>query len=244
MNNKKIKNIFLTVLVLSLIIVFNVNAEGFSNGTFYCGDTELPVALKNIVRIAILAIKIFVPVILVIMGMIDFGRAALANEEKDAKASLPRFIRRSIAAVAIFFIVSIVQFIFGMVDDKSVGSCFGCLLGNTDLCLGINRVTTSEKVKTTVDDCELRYTVVLPNNSDKFTINFSSNCYISNIKNTTCFYEDDNGGNNITGNCELEQHGNSFTGGANYTSSEISYKVIFGNGKETTVEFTGIPEQW
>lgn len=97
-----------------------------------CGNLEdipaaLPVFIKNIINI----VKIAVPVILIIMGMLDFAKAVISNDEKGMKESQNKFIKRIIAAIAIFLIVSIVQFIFKIIntnDTNTMVSCIDCFI--------------------------------------------------------------------------------------------------------------------
>lgn len=89
-----------------------------------CGIEDIPRALpifsSNIVKL----VKIFVPILLIIMGMIDFVRAVIANDEKQMKEAQSRFIRRLLAGGFIFFVVSIVQFLFGAINTEN--NLFSC----------------------------------------------------------------------------------------------------------------------
>ena len=44
-------------------------------------------------------IKIGVPIVLIIMGAIDLGKAVLASDDKEIKAATSKLIKRAIAAV-------------------------------------------------------------------------------------------------------------------------------------------------
>lgn len=56
-------------------------------------------------------IQIGIPIILIIMGSIDLGKAVLSSDDKEIKASTGRLIKRVVAAIAVFFIVTIVTLV-------------------------------------------------------------------------------------------------------------------------------------
>lgn len=96
------------------------------------------VALVNLVKVAI-------PILLVAFGMIDLAKAVISNDEKVMKESQGRFIKRIIYAVVIFFLVAIVQLIFGMlatassgsstsVSKSNINSCIACFISDTSKC--------------------------------------------------------------------------------------------------------------
>lgn len=97
------------------------------------------VSLINLVKVAI-------PILLVAYGMIDMAKAIMSNDEKQMKESQNKFIKRIIYAVVIFFIVAIVQLVFGMLADASnkgsqgnvsknnITSCIACFISNTSEC--------------------------------------------------------------------------------------------------------------
>ena len=68
-------------------------------------------------------IQIGIPIILIILGMLDLGKAVVASKEDEIKNAQKMLIKRAIYAVAIFFVVLIVQLVFGLLDttgDKDI----------------------------------------------------------------------------------------------------------------------------
>ncbi len=59
-------------------------------------------------------IQIGIPIILIIMGSIDLGKAVLSSDDKEIKGATSKLIKRAIAAIAIFFITTIVSLLMGM----------------------------------------------------------------------------------------------------------------------------------
>ena len=78
-------------------------------------------ALMPIIRLirdgVIPLIQIGIPIILIVLGMLDLGKAVMASKEDEIKSAQKLLIKRCIYAVAIFFVVFIVQIVFGLVDN-------------------------------------------------------------------------------------------------------------------------------
>lgn len=89
-----------------------------------CMGVEIPNTLPNITSLIVNIIKIAVPIMLIIMGMLDLGKAVIASKDDEIKKAQSLFIKRIIAAALVFFIVAIVQLVFGVLADaaKSDGS--------------------------------------------------------------------------------------------------------------------------
>lgn len=60
-------------------------------------------------------IQIGIPILLVLMGTIDLGKAVMSNDDKEIKAATGKLIKRAIAAVAVFFVVFLVNLVFGWI---------------------------------------------------------------------------------------------------------------------------------
>ena len=55
------------------------------------------------------------------MGTIDFGKAVSSSDDKNIKEAGNKFLKRCIAAVAVFFVVTIVNLLMGMFSKTSYG---------------------------------------------------------------------------------------------------------------------------
>ena len=71
----------------------------------------------NIVGFIVKAIWIGVPVLLIIFGMIDLGKAVIASKEDEVKKAWKAFGRRFLVAVGVFAVVWIVGAVFSLVAD-------------------------------------------------------------------------------------------------------------------------------
>ena len=77
-----------------------------------CSDL-MPI-IKLIKNGIIPLIQIGIPIILIILGMLDLGKAVVASKEDEIKAAQKLLVKRAIYAVAIFFIVFAVNAIFSL----------------------------------------------------------------------------------------------------------------------------------
>lgn len=87
-----------------------------------------------VVSTVVMIIKIVVPILLIVFGMLDLAKAVIASKEDEIKKSQTTFIKRLIAAVIVFFIVSLVQvvirFVAGNAEEDVMG-CFNCFVNGT-----------------------------------------------------------------------------------------------------------------
>ena len=95
-----------------LDVLANVTCGGY---TF---DSILPGITSTIVTI----IKIGIPLILIFLGMLDLGKAVMANDEKVMKESQSRLIKRFVYALVVFLLVAIVQMVFSMIGKAGESS--------------------------------------------------------------------------------------------------------------------------
>ena len=61
--------------------------------------------------------KIAIPIIIIIFGMIDLGKAVVASKDDEIKKSVKSLVMRAIAGVIIFFIPTLVGAIFSLVGE-------------------------------------------------------------------------------------------------------------------------------
>ena len=73
----------------------------------------------NLIKTLFDVIKIVVPIILIIYGAIDLTRAVMASDDKEIKAATSKLIKRAVAAVAVFFIVTLVTVLLSLVSKAT-----------------------------------------------------------------------------------------------------------------------------
>lgn len=97
-------------------------------------------------NLAVNAIKVVIPILLIFFGMLDLAKAVMSNDEKEMKGAQGKFIRRAIYAVVVFFVVAVVQLVFSTLGkaevstnndsvdgNKSTGNvaeCISCFINN------------------------------------------------------------------------------------------------------------------
>ena len=93
----------------------------------FCEDTK---GIWNLIGIIIFWIQIAIPVIIILLGTIDLGKAVISGDDKKVQAALKQFLMRLIYGAAIFFVVFIVQVVFGAIGDakgSTSGKCWNCV---------------------------------------------------------------------------------------------------------------------
>lgn len=98
-----------------------------------CGDPEedimieLPENLVKLISIAISAIQVVTPLVLIITGMLDFLKATTASNEDGIKKAQQTFIRRLIAGAAVFFIIATVKIVIGILNTNFSSAAIDCI---------------------------------------------------------------------------------------------------------------------
>ena len=128
----KKRRIMMLVMLMLLIKIEPVSAMKVVN----CGGlNEVPYVPLRFVGRVINIIKVVTPIVLIIMGMVDMARATTANSEKDMDASRKRFMKRIVYAVMVFFVISVVQLLFSILqtsvfkNENNLLGCMTCVLG-------------------------------------------------------------------------------------------------------------------
>lgn len=102
-----------------------------------CGSTTLNLdsMIPNLITTIVNIIKIGIPLLLIIFGMLDLGKAVMAQKEDEIKKGQQMFVKRLVAAVVVFLVVFVVQLVFNLVagDDKDdIWSCVNCFINYSD----------------------------------------------------------------------------------------------------------------
>jgi hypothetical protein len=103
--------------------MFFLVEDGVSCALF---ENPLPFKLVYVVHLIILLLQFGVPILLIIFGMLDLGKAVIASKEDEIKKGQQMFIKRLIAAVIVFFVIAIVRLIVGLTADRS-GDLVDCI---------------------------------------------------------------------------------------------------------------------
>lgn len=103
---------------------------GFDLGDFCTKTSEMIEFVGWVLTI----VKVAIPFIIVILGVMDLGKAVVASKDDEIKTATKRLLWRAVAGVAIFLMPSIVIWLFGTINDFANGynqgfaTCETCLL--------------------------------------------------------------------------------------------------------------------
>lgn len=81
----------------------------------YCKNLE-PVI--NILHAIVNLLRWGIPLVLILYGMLDLGKAVMAGKEDEMKKAQNTLIKRFVYAVAVFLVVTIVDLVMGIVSDS------------------------------------------------------------------------------------------------------------------------------
>ena len=96
-----------------------------------CDQYILPIV--KFVKFGIFPIvQIGIPIILVVLGTLDLGKAVIAGKEDEMKNAQKMLIKRLVYGVVIFFVVTIVQVVFNLVgvsmtENEDGAICWACV---------------------------------------------------------------------------------------------------------------------
>jgi hypothetical protein len=112
--------------MLELLKVSTQNTYSCGNGALENISGMLPYVTSTIYLI----IEIAVPVLLILYGMFDLGKAVIAQKEDEIKKGQATFFKRLIAAILVFFVLMIVKLVIGFVseNDPRITGCVSCFI--------------------------------------------------------------------------------------------------------------------
>ncbi len=100
----------------------------------FCSETwEIWAFIGQLITI----FKIVIPVLIIIMGALDLGKAVVSSDEKEIKKATGALVRRFLAGIIIFFIPMIVNIAFGILDSfddiqSDYAVCSTCVADSND----------------------------------------------------------------------------------------------------------------
>ena len=73
-------------------------------------------SIREIFNEIMLYPRIGVPILIILLGIIDFAKAVMTSKEDEMKASQNKFVKRLIIGIAIFFIPTLVNLIMDLTN--------------------------------------------------------------------------------------------------------------------------------
>ena len=99
-----------------------------------CLDIPVDAArIASITRVIFRIIQIAVPLLLIIWGMLDLGKAVVAQKDDEIKKGQQTFIKRIVAAAIVFFVVTIVSLVINLIStDSNTMGCARCFIDDSE----------------------------------------------------------------------------------------------------------------
>ena len=80
------------------------------------GSKDDPESIRYMVDEVLIYVRIIVPILIIVLGMVDFGKAVLANKEDTMKKAQLDFAKRVFIGVAVFFVPVLVDLVMDLAD--------------------------------------------------------------------------------------------------------------------------------
>ena len=216
-------------------------------------DADLIHFIHNIIVI----IKVAVPVILVILGMLDFAKGVTSGKEDEIKKGQGIFVKRLIAGACVFFVVTIVQLVMSVVssDDNSFWNCANQILngvggttyipnrpikGNTNdgKNVNMNATSSSGKNQNNSNINKSIYSGICPKSLRELD-DYDDNCnYIGGKRDSNISSTNTNNSNNSS-NTDINANSNAITN-SNVTSNVIKSEKVDVKKNNGVTYFNGI----
>lgn len=113
--------------------LFNILAKNCTNETHACatliGTEGLPGDIVSIIYYVYKGIQVVVPIILILFGMIELGKAITSQKDDEIKRAQGSFFKKLIIAVLVFLVLSIVNFVFYFAGgEDEIWTCISDIL--------------------------------------------------------------------------------------------------------------------
>ena len=84
----------------------------------------------SVVKAVFVILQWGIPIILILFGAIDLGKAVIASKEDEMKKAQSTLIKRVIYAAVIFFLFTIVSLVIGLVSKNTKANSSGEITGD------------------------------------------------------------------------------------------------------------------
>ena len=93
---------------------------------YVCGGL-VPVEVANTVRQIYNVLLVAVPVIIVVLGIIDFVKAVASGKDDDISKNTRIFVKRLITGVIVFFVLALVKLAVNLIKTNNTSEAVECL---------------------------------------------------------------------------------------------------------------------
>ena len=123
------KDLLLIVLFVG-ILFFSINVSADPSDSINCSSvisSDLTDALHKYVYVPI---KWLTPLALLVLTSLDFASVVLSGDKKGMDKAKNNFLKRSVAALIIFFAPNIIDLVIGWLGQNDVGACVNQISGS------------------------------------------------------------------------------------------------------------------
>lgn len=128
----KKKGILIFLVILMMFLVTPVNALNIASCENSIEGVIIDEKIPNIISTIVTVIKIAVPVLLVIFGMLDLAKGMVAQKEDEIKKGQKLLVKRLIAGALVFLVFIIVQLLISFVasdeENSNIMTCASCFI--------------------------------------------------------------------------------------------------------------------
>lgn len=96
------------------------------DGKSYDPDHDESPSIRYLINQVLTYVRIIVPILIILLGTLDFAKAVLAGKEDNMKKAQSDFVKRIIAGIAVFFVPTIVDIIMELADIVWAGEYTYC----------------------------------------------------------------------------------------------------------------------
>lgn len=122
---KKVSYLLFIVVVVMFLMINPVLATDI-HCNFLGKNVNIDEKLPDTIHLIILVLQIAVPILLVVLGSIDFVKAISSQKDDEIKKGQKTFISRIVAGVIIFFVVAVVKLVISLVGGDNASDLINC----------------------------------------------------------------------------------------------------------------------
>lgn len=107
---------YILILIITMFIGTNIVFAADMNCTELFGSKGDPNSIRYLVNEILKYPKIIAPILIIVLGSLDFAKAAIASKEDEMRKAQSTFVKRVIAGVVVFLVPIIIDILMGFAD--------------------------------------------------------------------------------------------------------------------------------
>ena len=131
MNKNKKRLIVALLIAIAVFVAFKTGVVHAADpvGTNFCEEDSTK-KVMSLIGYLLALVKLFVPLIIIILGSIDFAKAVIGKDEKVIQKQAINLGLRILLGICIFFLPSVISWALGSISDEASSgtTCMQCVL--------------------------------------------------------------------------------------------------------------------